>query len=77
MIVTVIPIVIVALGTVTKRFDTEPGGLENKRMSGYHPDYSITEIGQNTKKSPGDLRGLIVSQTPVKKKKSSNAGVKN
>ena len=34
-------------------------------MSGDHPDYSITEIGQNTEKSPGDLRRLAVTQGPV------------
>ena len=31
-----------------------------------HPDYSIVKIGQNTEKSPGNLRKLSVSQTPVK-----------
>ena len=39
-------------------------GLGDKR-SGDHPNYSIIEIGQNTKKSPGDLRRLAVTQTPV------------
>ena len=29
-------------------------------------DYSIVEVGQNTEKSPGDLRRLAVIQTPVK-----------
>ena len=33
--------------------------------SGDHPNYSI-EYGQNTEKSPGDLRRLAVTQTPVK-----------
>ena len=28
--------------------------------------YSITKIGQNTEKSPGDPRRLAISQTPVK-----------
>ena len=37
-------------------------------MSGDHPKYSITEIHQNTDKSPGDLRGLGVTQTPVREK---------
>ena len=27
---------------------------------------SIVEIGQNTEKSPGDLRRFAISQTPVK-----------
>ena len=33
--------------------------------SGEHPNYSIVEIGQNTEKSPGDLRKLAVTQTPI------------
>ncbi len=31
-----------------------------------HPNYWIVEIGQNTKKSFGDLRRLSVTQSPVK-----------
>ena len=31
-----------------------------------NPDYTITKIGQNTEKSPKDLRRLIVTQTPVR-----------
>ena len=34
-------------------------------MNGDPTNYSIIEIGQNTKKSPGDLR-FVVTQTPVK-----------
>ena len=41
------------------------GRFEDKRTSGDHPDYSIIKIGQNTEKSPGDLRKLAVSQTLV------------
>ena len=36
------------------------GRLGNK-MGGDHPNYSIGEIGQNTKKSHGDLRRLAVT----------------
>ena len=61
---TEIPIVIGALGTVKKGLGTETGGPGDKRMSGDHPNY-IIEIGHNTKKSPGDLRRLAVTQTPV------------
>ena len=43
---------------------TGTGGLGNKRTSGDYSDYSIVEIGQNTEKSPGDLR-LAVTQTQV------------
>ena len=63
--VTVIPIVIGALDTVTRGFGTGIGGLGNKRTSGDHSNFSIIEIGQNTKKSPGDLRRLAVTLTPV------------
>ena len=41
-------------------------GLGKRRMRGDHLNYSIVEIGKNTKKSPGDLKRLIVTQTPVK-----------
>ena len=44
----------------------DTGKLINQRTSGGHPDYSIIKIGQNTEKSPGDLRRLAVTQTPVK-----------
>ena len=57
-----IPIVIGALRTI-------PNGDErvgNKRMSRDHPNYSIVKISQNTEKSPGDLKRLAISQTPVK-----------
>ena len=40
--------------------------LRNKRMSGDHPNYSISDNGQNPEKSPGDLRRLAVTQSPVK-----------
>ena len=36
----------------------------------------IIIIGQKSEKSPGDLRRLVVTQTPPKKP-SANAGVKN
>ena len=43
-----------------QRIGTGTGGLENKRMRGDHPKYSIAE------KSPGDLKRLSVTQTPVR-----------
>ena len=61
---TVIPINISALVS-HQRIGTGTGRLGNKRTSGDHPNYRIVEIGQNTKKSPGDLRRLAVTQTPV------------
>ena len=60
---TVIPIVIGTLGTVTKGLFK---GLGNKRTSRDHPNYCIIEIGQNTEESPGDLRRFAVTQTPEK-----------
>ena len=41
-------------------------GLGSWRKSGDHQKYSIIENGQNTHKSPGDLRELAITQTPVK-----------
>ena len=35
-------------------------------MSEDHSNYYIIEIDQNTEKSPGDLRSLVVTQTSVK-----------
>ena len=55
-----VTIVIGALGTVTKGF------VKDWRIwNGDHPNYSILEIGQNTEKSPGDLKRFVVTQTPV------------
>ena len=59
-----IPLIIGAFATVTKDVPTGTGELGNKRTSGDHPNDSIVEIGQDSKKSPGDLRRLAVSQIP-------------
>ena len=48
-----------------QRIGTGTGRLGNKRTNGHHPNYSIIEIGQNTEKSLGDLRRLVISETPV------------
>ena len=42
------------------------GGLGNKRTSGVNTNYYIIENGQNTEKSPGDLRKFAITQTPGK-----------
>ena len=42
-----------------------PGGLRSWQTYGDHPNDSIIENGQNTEKSPRDLRRLAVTQTPV------------
>ena len=49
-----------------QRIGTWTGELGNNEMDGVCPNYSITEIGQNTEKCIGDLRRLAVTQTPVK-----------
>ena len=66
MKVTIIPIVIGAFGTVTKGFIKGPGRFGSWWTSGDHPNNSIIENGQNTEKSPGDLRRLADTQSPVK-----------
>ena len=52
-------------GRALKKIGSRTGGLGNNRTSGDHPNNSIFEIAQNTGKSPGDLRKLIVTHTPV------------
>ena len=49
-----------------KRIIKGRGGLGSWWLRGDHPNYSIIDNGQNTEKSPGDLRSLAVTQTPVK-----------
>ena len=49
-----------------QRFGTVTWGIGNKRTSGDHSNYSLIKIDQNTEKSPGDLRGLAITQTPVR-----------
>ena len=41
------------------------GGLGNKRTGGDHPNDGIVEISDNTKKNPGELKRLAVTQVPV------------
>ena len=48
-----------------QRISKGTGRLRNQRTRRDHPDNSITKIGQNTEKSPGDLRKLVI-QTPEK-----------
>ena len=50
----------------SQRLDKETGRLKNQKASRAYPDDSIIKIGQNTEKSPGDLRRLVATQTPVK-----------
>ena len=57
MKVTIVPIVIGALHV---------GRLGNWRTGRDYPNDSIAMNGQNPETSPGDLRRLAVTQTPVK-----------
>ena len=61
MKVTIVTIVIGASGIIKGT-----GGLGSWRPSEDHPNDSIIKNGQNIEKSPGDLRRLAVTQTPVK-----------
>ena len=49
-----------------QRINKRTGGLGGRRTSGDHPNYYIIENGQNTGNTPGDLRKLALTQTPVK-----------
>ena len=66
MKVTIIPIVIGTLGTIPRSLVKELEELKKRKSSLGHPNYSIVKLGQNTEKSPGNLRRLAVTQTPVK-----------
>ena len=63
MKVTIVPIVIGAFGTISKGLLK---ALEDLEVCGRGETIQMTENGQNAKKSPGDLRRLAVTQTPVK-----------
>ena len=56
MNVTIMPTVTGAFCTVSKGLLKGTRGLGNWRLSGYHPNDSIIENGQNTENIPGDLR---------------------
>ena len=58
---------LIVIGIVTKGLMQTAGGRRNKRTSRDHPSYSFIKNGQDTEKSPGDLRKLAVTQAPVRK----------
>ena len=66
MKVTIVQIVIGALGTVTKGLLKWTGGLGSWRTGRDYQNDSIAEDDHNTETSPGDLRRLAVTKTPVK-----------
>ena len=49
-----------------QRIGTGTAELGIMRTSEDHPNDSIVEIGQKTEKSPGDLRRLADTQTPMR-----------
>ena len=63
---TVTPVAIVTLRKILKCLKKKAGRTGIERKNRDHPKYSIGVIGQNTAKSPGGLRRLAVTQTPVK-----------
>ena len=56
--------VVGALGPIPKCLVWELEELEIRGRE--HPNYSIVEVGQNTEKSPKDLRRLVFTRTPVR-----------
>ena len=58
----------------SQRIDNGNGRLGNKRTSRDHLDNSIIKIGQNTEKSPGDLRKLAVTQIPARNQQLTLVG---
>ena len=57
----------ISIGTIPAGLVKGFGRLRNKRIKRDHPDYSVFKIGQNTEKSPWDLRRLALTQTPMSK----------
>ena len=65
---------IIVIGTL-ETIPKEIRRLRNQRTSRNHPDNSLINIGQNTEKSPGDSRRLVVTLTSVILKNSQNSKV--
>ena len=63
MKVILILIVIDVLGMILKDLVRD---LEKLKIEGQAKTIQITKISQDTEKSPGDLRRLAVTQTPMK-----------
>ena len=61
--VTVIPVVVSALGTIPKGVEKKMGGTWNQMKNCKHLDHSIAE---NIQKSPRDSRRLVVNMALVK-----------
>ena len=66
MNVTIIAIVIGAFGTVTKELLKGLGDLKIGGRVETIKTPALLRTTKNTEKSPGDLRRLLVTQTPIK-----------
>ena len=66
MKVTIVPLVISALGTINKGLLKGLEDLDVGRRVETIQTTTYAENGQNPETSPGDLRRLAVTQTPVK-----------
>ena len=47
----------------SQRLSKRAGAVGNRRMSVDYPNYRIVEVGQNTEKSPRNLRRLVTQRT--------------
>ena len=65
MKVTIIPTMVGAFGS-HQRVIKGTGGIGGWWRIGDHTNYYVIENGQNSEKSPANLRKLAVIQTPVK-----------
>ena len=66
MKVSIVPIIIGVLETISKHVVQELKGVGNGKTNRDQPDYSVVKIGQNTAKNLPNLRILAVTQTAVK-----------
>ena len=58
-------IIMIIIIIIIIRIIKSPGRLGNWRTGRYYPNDSTAKNGQNPETSPGDLRRLALTQTPV------------
>ena len=61
-----IPILVGVVEMILKKIGEKTGEIGDQKKNRDLSGRSIVKIGLNTDKSPEDLRGLAVTQTPVK-----------
>ena len=59
-------LVVGSLGTIPKGLKKRHEQIGNSWKNRDHPENTIAETGQNTQKNDGELKRLVVTQTPVK-----------